>query len=39
MRQWAAGTWPYATGGLDDFPKHSIDTGEDDNEVLDTQHK
>ena len=39
MRQWVPGTWPFNSGGLDDYAVHGIDTGEDDNEVLDAQHK
>ena len=36
QRQWAAQTWPFAYGGLDSGLSHNaIDTGEDDNEVLD----
>ena len=39
MRQWVAGTWPFNAGGLDSYPRNAVDTGEDDNEVIDAQHK
>jgi hypothetical protein len=35
MRQWAPGTWPFNRGGLDSYAVNAVDTGEDDNEVLD----
>ena len=39
MRQWAPATWPFQSGGLDAYPRNAVDTGEDDNEVLDAQHR
>jgi len=39
MRQWVPGTWPFNSGGLDSHPVNSVDTGEDDNEVIDAQHR
>ena len=36
QRQWAPQSWPFAYGGLDkDLQHNAVDTGEDDNEVLD----
>ena len=40
MRQWIPGTWPFNSGGLDKgLSVNAMDTGEDDNEVLDAQHR